>query len=139
MGDSFPKSTRQSQMPGHTYAEGGRRVESVVSQSGGPGVNHSNLPARLRYQRAFQSSNHFFDFGKESPMAPPITESYLQKANVLRSTFFGRYLENDLMITIRTNGEGLKHWPKHGVHFPDSLRYHHVFSRLLKRLTWTFW
>ena len=84
MGNSFPKSTLQSQLPGHTSGEGGRRVEWVVLQSCGPGVDHSNLPARLRDQGAFQSSNPFFDFGKESPMAPPITESYLQKAKLLR-------------------------------------------------------
>jgi len=64
--------------------EGGRRVESVVSQSFGPGVKYSNLPARLRDQGVFQASNPFFDSAKESPMAPPITESYLQKAKVLR-------------------------------------------------------
>jgi len=89
MGDSFPKSTRQSQLPGHTSAEGGRRVESVASQSCGPDVNHSNLPARLRRQGAFQARNPF-DFGKESPMAPPITERYLQKANVLQLFLVGR-------------------------------------------------
>jgi len=72
MGDSFPKSTGQSQRPGHTSAEGGRRGESVVSQSCGPGVKYSGLPARLRRQGAFQSMNHFFDFGKESPMAPNV-------------------------------------------------------------------
>ena len=81
MGDSFPKSTRQSQLPGHTSAEGGRRVEWVVSQSFAPGVNHRNLPARLRYQGPFQSRNPF-DFGKESPIPPPNTESDLQKAKV---------------------------------------------------------
>jgi len=70
-------------MPGHTSAEGGRRVEWVVSQSCGPGVNHSNLPARLRDQGAFHASHPFFDFEKESPMQPPITESYLQKAEGL--------------------------------------------------------
>ena len=37
----------------------------------------------VRRQGAFQSSNPFFDFGKEFPMAP-ITESYLQKAKVLQ-------------------------------------------------------
>jgi len=83
MGDSFPKSTGHRQRPGHPSAEGGRRCEWVASQSCGPGVSHSTLPARLKDQGAFQSNNHFFDFGKESPMAPPTTESYLQKAQVL--------------------------------------------------------
>ena len=55
-----------------------------MSESCGPGVHHNKLPVRLRYQGAFQASNPFFDFGKESPMAPPITESYLQKAKVLQ-------------------------------------------------------
>ena len=83
MGDSFPKSTRQSQWPGHTSAEGGRRGESVVSQSSGLGVNHTNLPARLRDPDAFQSSNHFFDFGKESPMAP----DFFQKSKMIRKIY----------------------------------------------------
>jgi len=82
MGNSFPTSTGQSQLPGHPSGEGGRRVQSVVSQSCGPGVKYRNLPARLRDQGAFQSSNPFFDSGKEFPMAPPITESCLQKAGV---------------------------------------------------------
>jgi len=38
----------------------------------------------VRRQGAFQSSNHFFDSGKEFPMAPPITERYLQKAKALQ-------------------------------------------------------
>jgi len=69
MGESFPKSTGQSQQPGHTEAEGGRRGEWVVAQSCGPGVKNSTLTARLRVQGAFQSGNHFFDVGKDSPMA----------------------------------------------------------------------
>jgi len=80
MGDSFPKSTGQSQRPGHPSAKGGRRIGWVVSQSCGPGVSHSSLTARLRDQGAFQSRNPF-DFGKESPMAPLIAETY-QKAKV---------------------------------------------------------
>jgi len=68
MEGSFPKSTGQSQLPVPTSGEGGRRVEWVVSQSYGPGLNRSDLPARLRRQGTFQPSNPFFDFGKEHPI-----------------------------------------------------------------------
>ena len=85
MGDSFPKSTRQSQMPGHPSAEGGRRVEWVVPQSGGPGVKYGSLPARLRDQGPFQSRNPF-DFGKESPMALLISGVIFKKPK-----YYGRY------------------------------------------------
>ena len=72
---------------GIPQARAGGGVDSVVSQSCGPGVKYSNLPARLRSQGAFQSRNPF-DFGKEFPMAPPITMSYFQKAKVLQMNEF---------------------------------------------------
>ena len=85
MGDSFPKSTRQSQRPGHTSAEGGRRVDSVVSQSCGPGVKYSNLPARLRSQGLFNQETLSIS-EKSSPWRPLSPRVFFKKLKYYKKT-----------------------------------------------------